>query len=186
MRSRLYLPAADYFSNNHLKHSEERMKIHLVVTLAGLAFSLALPTFAQTNTTDPQLRQVPEELSKKFDEAWNNNDAAALAALFTKDAVLVNDTGPIYGRDAIEKMYAELFQKMHFSKHIAKPDQYSPHIVGTTGNELWWNGEWNMTVQGQTGAPVQANGYWTSIVVREGDAWRDRMQIWNIAPAPAK
>jgi hypothetical protein len=28
--------------------------------------------------------------------------------------------------------------------------------------------------------------YWTSIVVRDGDAWRDRMQIWNAAPAPAK
>jgi ketosteroid isomerase-like protein len=34
---------------------------------------------------------------KKLNDAWNNNDASALAALFTKDAVLVNDTGPIYG-----------------------------------------------------------------------------------------
>jgi uncharacterized protein (TIGR02246 family) len=48
---------------------------------------------------------------KKLNDAWNNNDASALAALFTKDAVLVNDTGPIYGRDAIEKTYADLFQK---------------------------------------------------------------------------
>ena len=110
------------------------MKIRLVVALAGLAISFALPTFAQqTNTPDPQLRQVAEALSKKFDDAWNNNDASALAALFTKDAVLVNDTGPIYGRDAIEKMYADLFQKVHFSDHIAKPDQYSPHIVGMCG-----------------------------------------------------
>lgn len=66
------------------------------------------------------------------------------AALFTKDAVLVNNTGPIYGRDATEKMYAELFQKVHFSNHVAKPDPYSPHIIGTTGNEMWWNGEWNV------------------------------------------
>jgi ketosteroid isomerase-like protein len=163
------------------------MKIRLVVALAGLAISLALPTFAQqTNTPDPQLRQVADALSKKFDDAWNNNDASALAALFTKDAVLVNNTGPIYGRDAIEKMYADLFQKVRFSDHIAKPDQYSPHIIGTTGNEMWWNGEWNVTVQGQTGDPIQTKGYWTSIVVRDGDAWRDRMQIWNAAPAPAK
>src|ERR1700722_8469659 len=145
------------------------MKIPLVVALAGLAISLALPIFAQqTNTPDPQLRQVADALSKKFNRALNNSDASALAALFTKDAVLVNDTGPIYGRDAIEKMYADLFQKVHFSNHIAKPDQYSPHIIGTTGNELWWNGEWNMTVQGQTGAPIQIKGYWQSIFVREG------------------
>jgi uncharacterized protein (TIGR02246 family) len=34
-------------------------------------------------------------LAKKFQEAWNNNDASALAALFTEDAVLVNDSGPV-------------------------------------------------------------------------------------------
>jgi ketosteroid isomerase-like protein len=108
-----------------------------------------------------------------------------LAALFTEDAVLVTNRGPIYGRDAIERMYADLFEQVHFSNHIAKPDQYSPHVIGTAGNELWWNGEWNVTVQGQTGGPVQANGHWTSIVVRDGDAWKDRMQIFNITPAPA-
>jgi hypothetical protein len=55
-----------------------------------------------------------------------------------------DDTGPIYGRDANEKMYNDLFQKVHFINH------------------------------------------WTSIVVRDGDACRDRMQIWNVASAPAK
>jgi ketosteroid isomerase-like protein len=162
------------------------MQIRLAVTLVALATSLALPTFAQqTSTPDPLLRQVADALSKKFNEAWNNNDAAALAALFTKDAVLVNNTGPIYGREAIEKQYADLFKQMHFSNHIATPDRYSPHIIGTTGNELWWNGEYSVTIQGQTGGPIQAKGYWTSIVVREGDVWKDRMQIWNAAPPPA-
>jgi uncharacterized protein (TIGR02246 family) len=48
-------------------------------------------------------------LLKKFDEAFNNNDPAALAALFTEDAVEVTDTGPIYGREAIEKYHADVF-----------------------------------------------------------------------------
>ena len=38
-------------------------------------------------TVDPQLRQQYDALSKKFDEAFNNNDAASLSALFAKDAV---------------------------------------------------------------------------------------------------
>jgi SnoaL-like protein len=59
----------------------------------------------QTNTPDPQLRQQLRAFSKKVSEAWNNNDAAALAAHFTEDAVLLEDTGPIYGREAIEKHY---------------------------------------------------------------------------------
>ena len=54
------------------------MKIRLLFVLVGLAISYALPTFAQqTNTPDPQLRQVVDEQGAKFDKAWNNNDAAA-------------------------------------------------------------------------------------------------------------
>jgi hypothetical protein len=70
------------------------MKIHLSLALVGLAISFALPTFGQqTNTPDPQLRQVIDALGAKSDEAFNNGDAAAAAALFTVDAVLVTDTG---------------------------------------------------------------------------------------------
>src|SRR6201984_1479200 len=82
-----------------LNHWEETMKIRSVVTIVGLAISFALPTFAQqTNTPDPQLREAFVAYCKKEDEAWNNNDAIALAALYTEDAVEVTDTGPIYGR----------------------------------------------------------------------------------------
>ena len=63
------------------------MKIQLVALL-GLAMSFALPSFAQQNTADPQLREQLLALAKKFEDAWNNNDAVALAALFTEDAVL--------------------------------------------------------------------------------------------------
>jgi hypothetical protein len=41
------------------------MKIHLLLTLVGLATSFALPTFAQqTDTADPQLRQVVDAIDK--------------------------------------------------------------------------------------------------------------------------
>jgi ketosteroid isomerase-like protein len=100
------------------------MKMRSVVALVGLAISFALPALAQQkDTLDPQLRQVADALSKKFDEAYDNNDAAAVAALFTEDAVLVTTQGPIYGREAIEKHYAGVFQKVHFNNHVAKPDQ---------------------------------------------------------------
>src|SRR6516225_5507588 len=106
------------------------MKTRLLGALVGLAFSFALPTFAQQKeTVDPKIIEQLNALGKKFDDAFNNNDAAALAALFTKDAVLVTNTGPVYGPDAIEKMYADLFKQVHFSNHIAKPDQYSPHVI---------------------------------------------------------
>src|ERR1700730_13245876 len=107
------------------------MKIRYLLALVGLAISFALPTFAQqTNTPDPQLREQLLALAKKFEDAWNNNDASALAALFTKDAVLIEESGPVYGREAIEKHYADLFQNVHFSDNHTMyndPNSNSPH-----------------------------------------------------------
>ena len=69
------------------------MKIRLVGALVGLVISFALPIFAQhKETVDPQTIEQLIAFGKKFNEAENNNDAAALAALFTEDAVFVTDT----------------------------------------------------------------------------------------------
>ena len=51
------------------------------------------------------------ELHQALDEAYNKNDAAAVAALFTKDALLVEPDGLFSGRQAIEKRYADTFQQ---------------------------------------------------------------------------
>ena len=54
------------------------MKRRLVVALAGLAISFALPTYAQQkDLADPQTTQKILASFKGFDEAHNNNDAAA-------------------------------------------------------------------------------------------------------------
>jgi uncharacterized protein (TIGR02246 family) len=162
------------------------MKIRLVLGLVGLGISFALPTFAQkTNTPDPQLRQALEALGKREDEAFNNNDAAAIAATFTEDAVYVTPQGPIYGREAIEKYYEDRLQKLHFSNHIVKFDPDSPHVIGTAGNEMWATGEWSVTIQGQNGPAIQLQGYWGATKAREGDTWKTRMDVYNITPRPA-
>jgi ketosteroid isomerase-like protein len=161
------------------------MKIRSLLALAGLAISFAVPTFAQqTNTPDPKLRDQMLAFAKKYDQIWNNNDAVALAALFTDDAIEVTNIGPIYGREALEKNWADLFQKVHFSNHVSTVDQYSPHVIGNAGNEVWMNGEYSMTLKGENFGPVEQKGYWCLILVRDGDAWKPRLQIWNIAQAP--
>jgi hypothetical protein len=59
----------------------------------------------------------------------NNNDAAARAALYTEDAVMVTDPVPIYSRNAVEKWFANLFQKVHISDQLITIDQDSPHSI---------------------------------------------------------
>src|SRR5260370_37593284 len=102
----------------------------------------------QTNTVDPQVREQFVALAKKFDDAYNNNDAAALAALYTEDAVIITDRGPFYGREAIEKHLADVFQKVHFSNHLTTFDE-DPRRIVTAGNKLTANGGWSTIIQGE-------------------------------------
>ena len=160
------------------------MKIRLVVALLGLAISFALPTFAQQKEPTPSEkdRRVSAALTKQGNDAFNNNDAAAVAAMFTEDAVIVTDTGPIYGREGIEKFFADLFKQIHISNHASKDDQVSPHAIG---DKLWCNGEFSQTIQVNGGDPIQQKGYYSAIDSREGDTWKWRMLTWNTTPAPA-
>ena len=135
-------------------------------------------------TPDPQLRQLLDAKCKAYDEAVNNNDAAAVAAIFTEDGVFVTDAGPVYGRQAIEKWYADSFQQWRRKNRISKADQYSPHIIGTPGNEIWSNGEWSETLQLEGGDGIQIKGYWSAVCVREDNTLKDRMVTWNMTPAP--
>jgi ketosteroid isomerase-like protein len=84
--------------------------MRLLVTFAGLAISIAVPILAQEqNTVDPEIRQQIEAAHMKFEEAYNKQDAAAIAALFTQDAVEVlaweTAGGLASGQQAIKKRY---------------------------------------------------------------------------------
>src|SRR5215469_13571763 len=105
------------------------MKTCLIVALAGLAISFALPTFAQQKDTadariaeqhdligEPKALDEFGVLSTKLDEAFTNKDAAAVAALFTEDGVLVAPDGIFSGRQAIEKRYEDTFQRWPFTQ----------------------------------------------------------------------
>ena len=169
------------------------MKIRSVLTVVGLAIGFALPTFAQQkDTADPRIVQQRDllgvakaldefgELHQELDEAYNKNDAAAVAALFTKDALLVAPDGMFSGRQAIEKRYADTFQR---SPIISFNTSRERRYLNAIDNAVWSAGQWFGTFQSQTG-PVFAVGYWSAIYVREGDAWKIRMLTLNQTPPP--
>jgi hypothetical protein len=124
------------------------MKIRLAVALLGLAISLALPTIAQ-QTVDPKIEQQIRALTMKFDEAFNRNDAPAVAALFTEDAFYGTPDGSFHGRQAIEKRYARhSFQDHHANNRSSTVDR-----VIAVGNEVRATGRWS---------PVSWTIIWTS------------------------
>jgi uncharacterized protein (TIGR02246 family) len=159
------------------------MKTGLLGALIGLAISFALPTYAQQkDVADPQTTQKILAIAKAYAEAINNNDPAAIAALFTRDAVFVTTEGPIIGRQAIQKWFTDLYQWWHPKNRITKLDGNAPHLIGTAGNELWATGELSETGQGKAGEPIPIKGYWSCIYVREADDWKIRVETWNTTP----
>jgi uncharacterized protein (TIGR02246 family) len=159
------------------------MKIRLVGALVGLAISFALPIYAQQkDMADPQTTQKILALEKALDEAINNTDAVAIAAVYTRDGVMVTTEGPVIGRQAIQNWFTYLYQRWHPKNHIDKLDENFPRSIGTAGNELWATGESSETGQGKNGEPIPIKNYWAAIYVREVDDWKIRVLIWNNTP----
>ena len=117
------------------------MKTRLLGALVVFAISFALPTYAQRkDLADPQTTQKILALMKAVNEAYNNHDPAAIAALHTRDAVFLTPEGPIIGRQAIQKFHTDLYQWWHPKNSIHKVDGNAFHLIGA-GNELWATGK---------------------------------------------
>jgi type II secretory pathway pseudopilin PulG len=142
------------------------MRIRLLVAIAivGLAMGFALPSIAQDkNTVDLQVRQQIEAVFLKFQDAYNNRDAATIGALHTQDAIEVrswpaSDRGGLAsGRQAIAKRFEADFAT-NPGKMVNKFVQLYP--IGKAICEIADTdvGEW----KGQT----------ATIYVRDGDTWK--------------
>ena len=150
------------------------MKIRLAVALVGLAIGFAVPTLAQ-QTVDPKIEQQIRIFASNFDAAFNRNDAAAVAALYTQDGVTVLPWGGGFrGRQAIEKGYAGVFRSWHPSNQISKLDR-----LKAAGNEVRSSGRWSHTDTPTGGAPSNRVGSFTWIMVREGDTWKIRRSTFR-------
>jgi uncharacterized protein (TIGR02246 family) len=152
------------------------MNIRLVAALIGLAISFAFPIYAQEqNTVDPEVRQQIEAVGMQFIEAYNKHDAAAVAALYTHDAVRV-DNPPgmgrgalIVGRKAIEKLFETDFTgSWSSSPRVGKLVQMYAFEDSIASISEW--------------SRAQYNGHSVQIFVRDPDTWKIRMEYISVAP----
>ena len=74
------------------------------VGLVALALAFPLPAFAQAGGAD--LRAQIEKVDRAWEKAYNAGDAAALTALYTKDAkVMAPGAEPASGAKAIQALF---------------------------------------------------------------------------------
>lgn len=163
-------PAPDPSTAELPNPQKETMKIRLVVALVGLAFNFVVPVLAQEKPVDPQVQQGLENAAKVYDAAFNKNDAAALGALFTADAVEAGPHGTAYGRDAIQQRYADLFAKWKPTDHVNKIQKV--YMLGDEGVSVM---DWSVGGYG---------GYVVTVSDLQGDNWLVRLAVYGITKTP--
>jgi Domain of unknown function (DUF4440) len=148
------------------------MKTCLPFALAGLVTVIAVSALGLSGDLAGNVRALEQlaALTAKLEAGVKEQNAAALAALFTQDAVCVTSHGVFSGRNAIERILADEFQRSPATSQIVQTDQLHPIGKG----EAWSIGQWWKTLQSSRG-PIFISGYWSAIIVPEGDAWKFRM-----------
>jgi lipoprotein-anchoring transpeptidase ErfK/SrfK len=150
------------------------MRSHWIVA-AILAVAPAAPSFAQQQ--QPDMRKQAEQMTATFTERYNKQDTAAIAGMFTKDAVRVSsaDSATSTGPQAIAESFKTQF-KLGFNHMDLIVDQVS--LLGA--DEAVTVGRYQTTGRGQGGL-LRVEGHWTQVQVREAGAWKIR--LLTVAPS---
>ncbi|MBV9275063.1 MAG: DUF4440 domain-containing protein [Verrucomicrobia bacterium] len=144
------------------------MKVRLLLAVVGLAISFAVPTFGQEQSAvDPETRQEIEAVEMQYVEAYNKHDAATIAALYTQDAVRMEDWsgGELrVGREAIEKGFA-----VEFTASV-------PRVVpAPKGVQRYAIEDRIVSISEYSQGPF--HGHSLKIFVRDADTWKIRMEF---------
>ena len=130
-------------------------------------------TFAYAGTAEDIAARI-----ETFEAAFNSGDAAAVAAHYTMDAVLLApDTARLDGREAVQGLWQSYVDAGVTDLQLTTVNLDG---LGDTANEL---GTYTLTAPDGNGGMVQAGGKY--IVVWKADdngVWHLHWDIWNGTP----
>lgn len=138
-------------------------------------FYAALAAFLLVGAPQALAQQPPgddpsAELQRHFAEAYNRGDVEAMADTFTENAIRITPSGIFQGRAAIRGSFqAALGLGLH--DYTVKRT-----ISRAEGNFIFNAGEWRAKL-----VDKPFHGYYTAILVRDGDRTRIREETVTIA-----
>jgi ketosteroid isomerase-like protein len=143
--------------------------------------AIGLTTSAPAQGVDPSTKQQIEQIVAEYHDAWNNHSGAGIAALYTKDGILVTQAPQIvkHGQQEIEQNYQKAFATGTFPHHdSATADEIIPLGAG----EFMSVGEYHFTGSSNN----KIDGHWTAVYVPEGGKLKIRMltAVPDLPPAP--
>jgi uncharacterized protein (TIGR02246 family) len=138
---------------------------------AGLvALALALPLTASAQTGDADLRAQTEKVDRAWEKAYNAGDAAALTALYTKDAkIMPPGADAASGTKAIQALFAaDVAQK-------AKMALTQKDVTGFGDYAL----ETGTFVATSADGKHLDHGSFMTFLKKEGGSWKIYRDTWN-------
>jgi ketosteroid isomerase-like protein len=140
-----------------------------VISVACILFSAVTATSAQQNDAGAG-GELYQKVQAEFAEAYNRKDVAAMAAFFSENGVRITPSGIFRGQDAIRR---EMQRVIEMGLH-----DYSVRrtVSRLEGNIVFNAGEWQAKLGDQ-----QLHGYYSALLVREGDEVKILEETVNVA-----
>ena len=156
------------------------MKHQMIGSAVGLllmAFGVDCAPEAETEEDPATVRAAIKETNARFAEALNQGDAAAMAALYTEDAiVLPPGQGMVRGRPAIQKFNAIDIETNALSDLVLTTSDVQ--VAGNLAVEIG-------TLSVQAGAMQNEGKYVVVWKKQEDGSWKLHRDIWNSNLMPA-
>ena len=131
----------------------------------GLCFLLlSMPAVAADN----RLKQELAKVSAAYAESFDRQDGAGIAALYARGGIHVTPAGP---RTDIAQFFETAFKSGLNHEDLTVNEAWA--LGANTALSM---GEYHITGKNQSGgAPIEIEGLWTAVDVREGGEWKIRM-----------
>ncbi len=142
------------------------MTRHIATGLVALALALPLPALAQTG----DFRAQVEKVSQAWENAYNAGNAAAITALYTKDAkVMAPGAEPVSGTKAIQAFFAADMASG------VKNTLTTEDLVGF-GDYALETGKWVAT---SADGKHLDHGPYVTLYKKDGGGWKLYRDTWN-------
>jgi ketosteroid isomerase-like protein len=138
---------------------------------AIMLFGVVAPASTQQNEPGAG-GELFEKMQSEFAEAYNRKDIAAMAAFFSENGVRITPAGIFRGRDAIGRELQRVVIELGLHDYSVQRT-----VSRLEGGMVFNAGEW----QAKLGDGQQFRGYYSALLVREGDGVKIFEETVNVA-----
>ncbi len=149
----------------------DKMRLYISILVTVLALLVSGPAMAET------ARATAEQLNKTWNDAFNRQDAEALAALYGANAIVSPGNGEIVqGRQEIQQLFEGVFDNgMHdHSIEVIRSDR--------DGNSLYEVARWQVRGRAEDGGekPVYGGVLVNHFQRDDSGEWQSQSHVWNM------